>query len=148
MSRVFWRSLGAMPECWSGSLGVARASAVPWPATGIPIANGQTYFPRARARPEIRSGNVRFDTDSHAAVLVSNVLHGYEALDNVVVSAGGRILSPLAQNDLSKLFVAPSDGSPVKWSVSFNATSPELVDIVAFERSPGDSDAPDCGEMR
>jgi hypothetical protein len=147
MSRAFWRSLGATPGCWSGSLGVAPVSAVRWPRSGIPIASGRTYFPRNRARAEIRTAELTFDTAPNTAVLISNPLLGYEALDNVAVSANGRTLSPIVRNDLSALFVTPPDRGPVKLSVSFSATSSELVDIVAFERNSDPGHAPDCGEM-
>jgi hypothetical protein len=143
MSRAFWRRIDASPRCWSGSLGIARAARVAWPESGIPIANGRKYFPRDHSRSSLQPGSVSLSAPRTQALLVTNPLVGYEALEGVRVTADGESVDAVAANDLSYLFVAPAGSGDVTWSVAFAASSPQAADVVLFERQRA-TNAPDC----
>jgi len=71
------------------------------------------------------------------AVLVTNVLHGYEPVTAIRARAGGKDVGPVARNDLSALFAPPPGGAdPVAWVISFEATQPDAVDVVTFATRP------------
>lgn len=144
MSRAFWRKLGASPECWSGSLGMARTASVAWPAAGISIASGRKYFPRDPGKGRLVPATVDIAAPRTQALMITNPLVGYEALEDVRVLADGATVAPLAANDLSRLFVAPAGSGPVAWSIRFAATAPPAADIVMFERRQ-DRRPADCG---
>ena len=144
MSRAFWRKLDASPECWSGSLGMARTAAVAWPEEGISIASGRKYFPRDPGKGRLAPVAVDIEAPRTQALMITNPLVGYEALEDVRVLADGATLAPLASNDLSRLFVAPAGSGPVAWSIRFAATAPPAADIVLFERQQ-DRRPADCG---
>jgi len=135
MSRAFWSRLDAAPECWSGSLGIATAAAVAWPAQGIGIADGRAYFPRQTSRSQPHATTVRFQAAPGQALLISNPLLGYEAMADVQAAADERPVAPLATNDLSRLFVAPEGGGVVTWTLTFSASSPESIDVVLLDRT-------------
>jgi hypothetical protein len=147
MSRAFWKRLDASPACWSGSLGITRAARVAWPAEGIPLANGRRYFPRDPSRGALRPGSATMRASRSQALLVTNPLVGYEALEVVRVTADGNPVNALATNDLSYLFVAPAGPAEVTWSVTFAASAPQAADVVLFERRPAVNVA-DCASRK
>ena len=147
MSRAFWRKLDALPECWSGSLGMSRVAKVAWPGEGIPVANGRKYFPRDPSKAKLAPATVDIEAPRTQALMVTNPLVGYEALEEVRVLADGAAVAPLEANDLSRLFVAPAGSAPVAWSISFAATAPQAADIVFFERRR-DGRPADCGSRK
>ena len=133
LSRAFWSKLGGTPQCWIGSLGIAPSPQVPWPARGIPIADGRVYFPREIAKAALREQVVRFEAPRTRALLVTNPLAGYEGLQDVRVTLDGAAVAPVASNDLSSLFAARGEGPAATWTVTFKASTPEAIDIVLFE---------------
>jgi hypothetical protein len=145
MSRRFWALLGRSPDCRIGSLGLVSPAAAHGTSRGIPIANGRRYFPRDPAAGSDRTARLAFDAPADDALLVSNPLLGYERLRDVRVTVGGRPANPVARNDLALLFAGPSGSAPARWSVSFEASTPEAIDLVTFSPRPWGAEPPPCG---
>jgi hypothetical protein len=134
MTRPFWRALGWSPQCWVGSLGLTETGAPLSPPRSIAIAQGTTYLPRPPPRnaPEKAVVTVRVPKDR--AVLVTNVLGGYEIFAALSAQVGGKPVAPIAANDLSYLFRPAADGGElVDWVFTFTTTNPNAVDVVSLE---------------
>ncbi len=137
MTRAFWRALQGTPECWLGSLGLARDTAPLLARKPLALADGSTYMPRQLAREPAATTILSVTAPRRAGVMVTNVLDGYERFQIVAAEAAGQTVSPLAQNDLSALFAAPP-GSPdlVPWAFTVLSTNPQAIDVVAVDRAP------------
>lgn len=137
MTRIFWRALGAAPECWVGSLGLTRRITPLLNRKPLPLADGSTYMPRQVARNPPDTIILSVTAPRRAGVMVTNVLDGYEYFQIVSADAAGQVVSPLAENDLSSLFAAPA-GSPgvVQWTFAVMATNPQAIDVVSIDAAP------------
>jgi hypothetical protein len=140
MTRPFWRAISMRPDCWIGSLGLS-GRVVPLAARKpIPLADGATYLPRKHATQPIGDAVLEFEAPPERAVLVTNVLGGYEHFELRGAQLGGRPVRALAQNDLSSLFMAPPGSpAPVRWRLSVRTTNIEAVDVVAVVPREGDA---------
>lgn len=137
MTRPFWRALGASPQCWIGSLGIAAEATPLLPVKGFAVADGSTYLPRQSSAPQPAQATLKVGVPGASAVLVTNVLGAYEYFRIVSVEAGGSPVSPLAQNDRSLLFRAPpGSGDVVDWTFTVLTTNPQAVDVVAIRDRP------------
>jgi hypothetical protein len=127
MTRGFWRALGAAPECWIGSMGIARV-APRMQSRGLAIADGSTYLPRRgpTTAPTLVSFNVHAPAD--AAVLVTNIVGRYELFEVVRAEAEGQSRAPVASNELSQLFAAGH--APASWTFMVRTTYPGALDVV------------------
>lgn len=132
LSRRFWSRLGASPECWLGSLGLVSSIHVHAPSHGLPIAGGGRYLPRERDTVPASPRHIDFEADGHEALLVTSPLHGYAAVTNVRAAVDGHEQRLVAHDDLSWLYVPSGDAGAVRWSVSFDASNPNAVDVVTF----------------
>jgi hypothetical protein len=138
MTRIFWRALGGAPECWVGSLGLTRQITPLLDRKPLPLADGSTYMPRQIARNPPETTILSVSAPSRAGVMLTNVLDGYEHFQIVSVEAAGQLVSPLAENDFSSLFVAPPGGPHVvQWRFTVKATNPQAIDVVSVDAVPG-----------
>jgi hypothetical protein len=134
MTRPFWRTLGAAPECWVGSLGLTRHMTPLLDRGPLALADGSTYMPRQLYRNAPVETTFSVTTAGDAGVLVTNVLGGYEYFRIVSAKAAGHAVAPLAENDLSSLFAEPSRGPHVvQWTFVVATTNPHAIDVVSVD---------------
>jgi hypothetical protein len=133
MTRLFWHALGATPQCWVGSLGLTDAVTPLLDRPPLALADGATYMPRQLNRSAPAEVRFVFDAPAGAAVLVTNVLDGYEPFRIVSASAEGETVPPIAENDLSALYAPRHRVGSVHWTVTVMATDPEAIEAVALE---------------
>ena len=140
MTRQFWRAISAPPDCWIGSLGISGRSTPLVARAPIAIADGSTYLPRPHPSRPPEDAVLEFDSPPERAVLVTNVLGGYEHFEIRGASASGREVRALAENDLSALYVAPPGSpAPVRWRIAVRTTRVEAIDVVAVVPRAGES---------
>jgi hypothetical protein len=146
MTRPFWKALSWQPDCWIGSLGFAMDSRPLLDRKGIAVADGSTYLPRKAARHPAQTTVLAVTAPANAAVLVTNVLAGYEQLQILSAMADARERPPAAKNDLSFLYRPPERaGADVAWTFTILSTNPEAVDIVSVEgHSQAGREVPEC----
>ena len=144
MSRSFWSRIDSRGACRLGSLELVEATPV-GTAEGLPIPDGRRYYPRVHATTAAARRALEFDAPAGHAVLLTNVLHGYQPLAVVEARAAGERVEPAAANDLSMLFASPPGAEgPVRWVVSFDTALPEGVDLVTFPRAPSPASTTEC----
>jgi hypothetical protein len=141
MTRRFWAALGKKPPCLIGSLGITRAVTPLVAREPRAVADGSRYLPRMATRDAPRDQAIAVVAPAGAAVLVTNVLGEYERFRIQAAHADGRVAAPVAQNDLSALFVAPDTSAQheVAWTFDIATTNLAAVDVVAItagEESP------------
>ena len=137
MTRKFWQALGREPECAIGSLGLTTRVVPMLDRAPIPIADGSTYMPRRLARQPPEEATLSFTAPGDAALLVTNVLDGYEPWQVIVAQASARTVAPVAENDFSALYAPQARPGPVAWTVTIKATNPSAIEIVAIDLAPG-----------
>jgi hypothetical protein len=148
MTRRFWNATGTEPECWVGSLGLTRRMTPLLPRESIAVADGSTYMPRKLNRDPLQGVALAFQASGSALVALTNVLGDYEPFRIVSAEANGQRVAPLAQNDFSALFAAPTDrGVAVSWTLSLMATNPQAIEAIAIEAS-GSQSREACGVSR
>jgi hypothetical protein len=125
-----WKSLGIEPPCRVGSLGVVAS---PGPFGDTPpqaIAEGSRYFPRSVSFVPVLDGTLRLSSSGPGCLVVSNPLYGYERLEEVSVSQGGRDVAPSFAHIVSRVYAAPSREETTEWVVRYRASSSSAIDIV------------------
>jgi hypothetical protein len=126
--------MGWSPQCWVGSLGLTETGAPLLPPHSIAIADGTTYLPRRPLRNAPAKAAVTVRVPKGGAVLVTNVLGGYEIFEGLTAEVGGQPVAPIAANDLSYLFKPAANGSDlVDWTFTFTTTNSNAVDVVSLE---------------
>ena len=75
---------------------------------------------------------MEFETPPGRAVLVSNILLGYETMDIVNVRLNDAVIQPSAANDFSSLYLGHAQ-APLHWAIELASSRPEVVDIVSFD---------------
>ena len=149
MTRPFWRALGAKPDCWIGSLGISLRAFVPGAQPAIAIASGATYLPRRPSGAPVRTLTYSFPATRDSAVLVTNLLGGYEYFRIVSAQLGDEAPRPVASNDLSALYAAPKgSGVDATWSLRVEASNPDGIDVVEIPLLPSPAAASACAELR
>lgn len=139
MTRPFWRAVDRTPPCWTGSLGLATATPLS-PRDGLALADGSTYLPRPHPTRPPQKTTFTVSAPNGSAVLVTNILGGYEYFEMLSASVGGRPVMPIAVNDLSQLFGRPGgDEGSATWTFAVLTTNMGGVDVVAL-----DNDASAC----
>jgi hypothetical protein len=134
MTRPFWKALGASPDCWIGSLGLTARVLPLVGRRGLAIADGSTYLPRRAAENAPRNFELTVRAPPGSAVLVTNVLGGYEHFEVIESRFSGRAVDPIARNDLSSLYRAPAYGpEPGEWHFTISTTNIDGIDVVAPE---------------
>ena len=147
MTRPYWRALGAKPDCWIGSLGISLRAFVPAAQPAIPIASGATYLPRRPSGAAVRTLTYAFPAAPDSALLVTNVLGGYEYFRVVSAQLGDEAVRPVAANDLSALYAPPQAFGPA-WSLRVEASNPEGIDVVQIPMPPSQAAASACAELQ
>ncbi len=132
MTQAFWDALAWKPGCRAGSLGVVDDATPLLPRTGIAMADGSTYLPRKPGTHAPETTELTFQAPGNAAIVVTNVLGGYELFDVVSASAGGVARQPATRDDVAQLF-APVAGvdAPVQWRVAVRTTHAGALDVVS-----------------
>jgi hypothetical protein len=135
MTRPFWHALGAVPDCWAGSLGLLTRGVTPLlHRNPIPLADGATYLPRVAAHPAPARVTFTVTAPGDAAVMITNVLDGYEAFEIASAQVDGQPASPVAQNDISSLFASHVGGAEMlDWTFTVVSTNVDAVDVVAID---------------
>jgi hypothetical protein len=142
MTRPFWKALGASPDCLIGSLGLTTRATPLVPRAGIAIADGSTYLPRRGARVPARAVEIAASAPRGSAVLVTNVLGGYESFEVVAARIDGAPVAPVAGNDLSALYRGPGGNGDAAWSFTVLTTNADAVDVVAIDLARGAAGCP------
>ena len=142
MTRGFWRALSWQPECWIGSLGIAHDAVPMVSRDAMAVADGSTYLARKPADHPAELRTEGFDAPANAALLVTNVLGGYEGFAVESASVDGRAVKPIGSNDLSALYAAPVPGgnAAAHWTFAIRTTRIAGVEILSFTDHRG---APD-----
>jgi hypothetical protein len=136
MTRHFWRAIDFKPKCWIGSLGLTDAAVPLSGSHGLDVANGDTYLPRSPATSALQGYSTAFTAPAGSAILISNVLGGYEHFDVTSAKVNGEEIPARAQNDLSLLYRSPTKpGATVDWTFVIKSTHIEGVDIVAIPQA-------------
>ena len=133
MTRAFWKALGAAPDCRIGSLGLTTRATPLGTREGIAIADGSTYLPRPAARRPPHDMAIEARVPRTSAVLVTNVLGGYESFEIVGARVDGAPVAPVARNDLSALYRTPGGDGDAAWSFTVRTTNRDAVDAVAID---------------
>jgi hypothetical protein len=136
MTRRFWQALGAQPRCWVGSLGLTEHVTSLLDRPPIALADGATYMPRPLNRGAPAEMQLAFEAPAQAALLVTNVLDGYEPFRIVSASAGGEDVAPIAENDLSALYAPRRGAGPIHWTITVTTTNPQAIEAVAVGLAP------------
>jgi hypothetical protein len=138
MTRPFWRAVSALPECWIGSLGLSPSAIPLVPRQGLPVADGSTYPPRRHSGNPLREVMLAFDVPRDRAVVITNVLAGYEHYEITSARAGDVPVIAAAENDFSAIYRAPP-GAPgaVSWTFRLVATLPDALDVVSVAGRKG-----------
>jgi hypothetical protein len=145
MSRAFWSRIDSRGACRLGSLELVESVPVPVAGAGLAIPDGRKYYPREHASAPASRHSVAFEAPADHAVLIANVLHGYQPLLAIEARAGEERVEPSAANDLSMLFVPPlATRATVRWVISFDTAVPEGIDLVTFPRRPLPAPAGAC----
>jgi hypothetical protein len=133
MTRPFWRAISGLPECFIGSLGLTTEATPLLPRKPIPVADGSTYLPRKTLGRPAEEATLEFAAPGNRAVLVTNVLGGYEHFEPIGALAGNEVVEPVASNDLSALYAPPPGStSTVHWRLCIRTTHVEAIDAVAL----------------
>jgi hypothetical protein len=139
MSRPFWRAISALPDCWIGSLGLSRSAIPLMRREPIAIARGSTNPPRRHSGNTAREVMLAFDVPSDRAVMITNMLAGYEIFEVKSARAGDVGVIAAAENDLSAVFHAPKSATGnVRWTFRLLSTNPEAVDVVSIAGRKGE----------
>jgi hypothetical protein len=143
MTRRFWAALRETPPCLIGSLGITRSVTPLVVRDALAIADGSRYLPRIAARGAPSEQTIAVVAPAGAAVLVTNVLGEYERFRVLGAHVEGRVAAPVAQNDLSALFVAPKTPArhEVAWTFDIATTNLASVDVVAITAGEASPDA-------
>ncbi|HET7136402.1 MAG TPA: hypothetical protein VFJ25_10820, partial [Casimicrobiaceae bacterium] len=143
MTRRFWAALRETPPCLIGSLGITRSVTPLVVRDALAIADGSRYLPRIAARGAPSEQTIAVVAPAGAAVLVTNVLGEYERFRILGAHVEGRVAAPVAQNDLSALFVAPKTPArhEVAWTFDIATTNLASVDVVAITAGEASPDA-------
>jgi hypothetical protein len=138
LSRRFASRANVRGDCRIGSLEVMRATPHGGPES-LAIPDGRRYFPREHGKAAPSRVRREFSAPAGHALLVTNMLHGYESFKGLEVAVSGKRVAPVAGNDLSHLFAPPAGSeASVAWSVSFETTRAGAVDVATFPvTSPG-----------
>jgi hypothetical protein len=139
MTRGFWRALAWSPECWIGSLGIESDASPLVTRAAMTVADGSTYLARKPADHAAETRTESFDAPSNAAILVMNVLGGYEGFAVESAAVDGRAVKPVASNDLSALYAGPAAGgnAPAHWTFAIRTTRIAGVEFVALANHRG-----------
>jgi hypothetical protein len=131
----FWDSIGESPAQRIGPLGLAPAQHVASAGIGIAIADGVHYFPRARSPGGLVELPMAIQAPASSAIIVSNMLHGYEAVEVLDMRANGIPAAPLVSDDVSKAYrVSPGQRTkPVNWTFRISTTNRSAVDVVVVD---------------
>ena len=77
-----------------------------------------------------------FTAPASAAIMITNVLGDYEYFAITSATTNGRIVAPVARNDLSALFVPPADAwGDVAWDITVSASNHDGIDVVSVQRA-------------
>jgi hypothetical protein len=138
MTRPFWRAVSALPECWIGSLGLAPSALPLVPRKSIPVADGSTYLPRRHSGNPPREVVLAFEVPRERAVMLTNVLAGYELFEMKSARAGDIPVIAAAENDFSAIYRAPASATGnVAWTFRLVSTFPEAIDVVSVAGRKG-----------
>jgi hypothetical protein len=137
MTRVFWRALGAAPECWVGSLGLTRHMTSLLDRRPLPLAQDLRDLLRRLPRNPTTTTTFSVTAPGQSGILVTNVLAGYESFQIVSAEAAGHAASPLAENDVSSLYASSAEGAGVvRWTFTVLTSNPQALDVVAVDGVP------------
>jgi hypothetical protein len=122
---------------------MARVHRVVSLGNGTPIADGMNYFPRQRNSEKPRQLNVEVRCPASSAIVLTNLLYGYETVDVLDIRANGVSLGPVVSDDVSKAYrsgrAVDGQGS-VDWTILLSTTNPDAVDIIVVD--PADIGSP------
>ena len=103
----------------------------------IPIALGETYLPRRPATHELGTTEIAGVAAPARAVMVANVLGGYEHFEVLSARADGREVAPIASDDIARLYKATAaSGAAVRWTFTVRSTNPGAIDVVSIGEKP------------
>ena len=140
MTRGFWRAWGAQPECWIGSMGIARVAGAP-ASPGLAIADGSKYLPRRGPTMPPTEMTLQVAAPAGSSVLVTNIVGRYELFDVLRAEANGTARTPVAANELSQLFV---DSAAATWTLRVKTTYPDALDVIVVPGSGAGAGACDA----
>jgi len=129
----------------AGFIGSAFVRLVLEENEGLEIVDGRVYFPRPVSQANAKPLRVTFESGPGEAVLVTNILAGYDRLENVHVHARAMTLQPIAANEVSALYVLRDSAGAANWQVDFEASNPRAIDIVILKTTSGNGAASSCG---
>ena len=144
MTRRFWAALGKTPPCLIGSLGITRDVTPLLARDPLAIADGSRYLPRIATRVPSTKQTIAVVAPPGAAVLITNVFGAYERFGILGARADGHVVTAVAANDLSALFVAPDAFAQrgVAWTFDIATTNLAAVDVIAIAAGEESRDAP------
>jgi hypothetical protein len=138
MSRPFWRAISALPDCWIGSLGLAPSAIPLGTRSAIAVADGSTYLPRRHSGNPPRELLLTFEVPRERAVMITNVLSGYEVFEMKSARAGEVAVIAAAENDFSAIYHAPASATgTVQWTFRLVTSLPNAIDIVSVAGRAG-----------
>ena len=114
-------------------------SAVPLvPRKPLAVADGAMYLPRRHSGNPAREVVLSFEVPRERAVMLTNVLSGYELFEMKSARAGEVPVIAAAENDFSAVYRAPASAAGnVQWTFRFVATFPESIDVVSIAGRKG-----------
>jgi hypothetical protein len=137
MTRPFWKELDWAPDCRIGSLGLALNSRPLLEQGGIAVADGSRYLPRDPAQHPPVTKVLAVSAPADAAIMVTNVLAGYEVFQMQQATADTVEVPAAITNDFSALYRPPRTPSQsVQWTFKILSSNPSALDIVSV-MNPG-----------
>lgn len=129
MTRSFWESVAAEPQCWLGPFGIAAAAEPLVPREPLAIATGARYLPRSPSGGKLQRVELEFRTGPGSIVMVTNVIGAYESFAVLGASVDGKLIAPAASNDLSVVFKAPASAAG-HWKIELASSYLPAVEAV------------------
>jgi hypothetical protein len=138
MTRPFWRAISGLPECFIGSLGLTTEATPLLPRKPIPVADGFTYLPRKTLGRPAEEATLEFAAPGNRAVLVTNVLGGYEHFEPIGALAGNEVVEHDAASSINFSRSLVYGLGVIRTSVAFRAWRWGLARPRIFEARPED----------
>lgn len=126
-------ALGIAPSRWVGGYGVASPEQVVGPARPHAISDGRRYPPHDFADRPRQRVSVRFRAPADRAIVVTNPLPWYLALQGLTLSRDGVAIAPdLASSSIRGWRCRSCGTLDAEWTLDLETADPSWIDVVVL----------------